>query len=261
MDKLSTLIVDDELHARRGLRTLLARDAEIDIIGECANGQQALAELAAHQPDLVLLDIQMPDLNGFEVLAALDLAHVPALIFVTAYDQYALQAFEVSALDYLLKPFTDERFYQALARAKAQHRQRHAGDLREQLQRLLSNYQPAAPATTMPWLHRFPIKKQGEVHFVPAEEVDWLEADGYCTKLHCGRTTHLLRGHLGSFAAQLDPQRFLRASRSTLINLKRIECLKPWFHGKALVRLLDGTELPISRDVRRQVEEALARLA
>lgn len=257
MAKLTTLIVDDELHARRGLRTLLARDAEIDIIGECANGRQALADIAAHQPDLVLLDIQMPDLNGFEVLAALDLAHAPALIFVTAYDQYALQAFEVSALDYLLKPFTDERFYQALARAKAQHRQCQASDLSQQLQRLLSNYQPTASAS---WLQRFPIKQQGEVRFVPVEAVDWLEADGYCTKLHCGRTTHLLRGHLGSFAAQLDPQRFLRISRSALINLKRVECLKSWFHGKALVRLLDGTELPISRDVRRQLEEALARL-
>jgi two-component system LytT family response regulator len=258
---IRTLIVDDELRARQGVRTLLQADAEIAIIGECSNGQQALEDITAQRPDLVLLDIQLPDLNGFEVLAALELAHTPTLIFVTAYDQYALRAFEVSALDYLLKPFTDERFHQALARAKARHRQRQAGDLSEQLGqlgRLLGAVPATAPATP---LQRFPIKKNGVTQYLPVDEVDWLEAAGYCTKLHCGPTVHLLRGHLGAFETQLDPQRFTRINRSAIVNLRRVQGLKNWFHDACLALLRDGTELKVSSAQRRRLEQLLERLA
>jgi len=267
MEKLKTLIVDDELRARQGVRTLLAADAEIEILGECGNGNQALEQITALRPDLVLLDIQMPDLNGFEVLAALDLAHAPSLIFVTAYDQYALRAFEFSALDYLLKPFTDERFRQAVARAKAQHRQRQSTTLSTQLgqlQQLLNDYRGAVPAGTAApaaYLQRFPIRKAGAVHYVPADEVDWLEADGYCTKLHSGKTTYLLRGNLGSFEAQLDPKKFARIQRSAVVNLSRVRCLKNWFQGECLALLEDGTELKVSSSQRRRLEQLLERLA
>lgn len=264
MEKIRTLIVDDELHSRKGVRTLLAKDAELEIIGECSNGRQALKEIAALQPDLVLLDIQMPDLNGFQVLAALNLDQAPAIIFVTAYDQYALKAFEVSALDYLLKPFTDERFQQAVERAKIQHRQRQSHNLSAQLgqlQQALNAYQMVPTETPAGFLQRFPVKKSGVVHFVPVDDIDWLEADGYCTKLHSGKQTHLLRGNLGSFETQLDPKKFARIQRSAIVNLRRIQCLKNWFHGECLVLLHDGTELKVSSNQRRRLEQLLERLA
>ena len=264
MEKIRTIIVDDELPARQGVRTLLAADPEIEIIGECGDGGQALKEISARQPDLVLLDIQMPDLNGFEVVEMLDPAHIPALIFVTAYDQYALKAFEFSALDYLLKPFTDERFRQALARAKTQHRQRESSDLDVRLRQLLESYRTggqAGNAATAAMLQRFPVRKADTVYFVPVDEVDWLEADGYCTKLHSGKHTHLVRGNLGSFEAQLDPKRFVRIQRSAIVNLSRVQCLKHWFHGACLVQLKDGTELKVSGAQRRRLEQLLEQLA
>ncbi|MEW6735096.1 MAG: LytTR family DNA-binding domain-containing protein [Acidobacteriota bacterium] len=264
MEKIRTLIVDDELNARKGLRTLLAKDNEIEIIGECSNGRQALKEIAALKPDLILLDIQMPDLNGFEVLAAFDQSYTPSLIFVTAYDQYALKAFEFSALDYLLKPFSDERFYQAMARAKAQHNQRQSSDLSCQLRQLLVNYQAAGQAgieAPSAYLQRFPVRKAGVIHYIPVDAVDWLEADGYCTKLHCGKQTHLVRGNLGRFEAQLDPKKFARIQRSAIVNLHHVKCLKNWFHGEGLVLLQDGTELKVSSSQRRQLEQLLERLS
>lgn len=266
MEKIKTLIVDDELRARQGVRALLSADAEIEIIGECSNGKQALREIAARRPDLVLLDIQMPDLNGFEVLAALEPAQAPSLVFITAYDQYALKAFEFSALDYLLKPFTDERFRQAMARAKAQHRQRLSGELSAQLvqlRQLLNDCQISGRAAGAPAEHlqRFPIKKEGVVHYVPVDEVDWLEADGYCTKLHSGKTVYLLRGNLGNFEAQLDPKKFARIQRSAIVNLSRIQCVKTWFQGECLVLLQNGTELKVSSSQRRRLEYLLERLA
>ncbi len=270
MEKIRALIVDDELHARKGMRTLLAKDDEIEIVGECSNGKQALKEIAALRPDLVLLDIQMPDLNGFEVLAALDLTIAPLLIFVTAYDQYALKAFDFNALDYLLKPFTDDRFQQAMTRAKTQHHQRQSSDLSFQLEQvgqlrqLLDSYGTftlPGSETASASLQRFPIRKAGAVHFVPVDEVDWLEADGYCTKLHCGKQTYLLRGNLGSFETQLDPKKFARIQRSAIINLHRVQCLKNWFHGECLVQLKDGTELKVSSNQRRRLEQLLERLA
>jgi two-component system LytT family response regulator len=264
MEKIRTLIVDDELPARKGVRTLLAKDGEIEIIGECSNGRQALKEIAALKPDLVLLDIQMPDLNGFEVLAALDPDRAPSIIFVTAYDQYALKAFEFSALDYLLKPFTDERFRQAVARAKEQHRQRQSSDLSRHLRQLLDGYRSGAqPETETPAAtrQRFLVRKADVVHLVPVDEVDWLEADGYCTKLHSGKTTYLVRGNLGSFEAQLDPKKFARIHRSAIVNLNRVQCLKNWFHGECLVQLKDGTELKVSSSQRRRLEQSLERLA
>ncbi len=264
MEKTRTLIVDDELPARKGVHTLLTKDSEIEIIGECSNGEQALKDIQTLTPDLVLLDIQMPDLNGFEVLAALDFTQLPTLIFITAYDQYALKAFEYSALDYLLKPFTDARFYQAVARAKIQHRQRQSSDLNQQLRQLLDGYaaisQITSP-TSVTFLQRIPIKTAGVIHFLPVDEVDWLEADGYCTKLHKGKQTYLVRGNLGSFEIQLDPKKFLRIQRSIIVNLYRIQYLNNWFHGEGLVHLQDGTELKVSSNQRRRLEQLLERLS
>lgn len=264
MDKIKTLIVDDEYQARKGLRTLLAAEPDIEVIGECTNGQQAINQIAGLLPDLVFLDVQMPDKNGFDVLAALNPERAPALVFITAYDQYALKAFEFSALDYLLKPFTDERFRQAVARARQQCRQRQTQSLGRQLLQLLEHHQSAAKSNdALPAepLQRFFIKTGGEVHFVPVDEVDWLEADGYCTRIHMGKKAHLLRGNLGSFEAQLDPKKFTRINRSAIINLNRVRLLKNWFHGECLAVLSNGIELKVSGAHRRRLETLLERLA
>jgi two-component system, LytTR family, response regulator len=269
MEKIRALIVDDELNARKGIRTLLARDTELEVLGECGDGRAAIESIERLAPDIVLLDVQMPHKNGFEVLEAIDLERPPILIFITAWDSYALKAFEVSALDYLLKPFSDERFYQALARAKGQHRERRAQEFSGRLLALLEHYRStgqvkpdadAEPQGEGP-LRRFFIKQGGEVNFVPAEEVDWLEAVGYYTKIHAGHKSYLLRGNLGSIEARLDPKDFARIHRSTVINLNRVRRLKDWFHGGCLVVLLDGRELKVSRRHRQRLETLLERLA
>lgn len=267
MERIRALIVDDEVNARQGIRTLLARDAEMEVVGECGDGCAAIESIERLAPDLILLDVQMPHKNGFEVLEAIDLERPPILIFITAWDSYALKAFEVSALDYLLKPFSDERFYQALERAKSQHRERRAQEFSRQLLALLEHHrreeQVKDVATLPPGaepLRRFFIKQGGEINFVPAEEVDWLEAVGYYTKIHAGRKSYLLRGNLGSLEARLDPREFARIHRSTVVNLNRVRRLKDWFNGECLVELLDGTELKVSRRHRRRLETLLESL-
>ena len=268
MGKIRTLIVDDELQARKGIRTLLLRDSDIEVVGECSNGEQAIEQIERLSPDLVFLDVQMPDKNGFEVLEAIDLTRPPTLVFITAYDAYTLKAFEVNALDYLLKPFSDERFYQSVARAKDHHRRKQAQELNDRLLALIEHYRREGRATpTEPMLQaaeplkRFLIKAGGEVQFVPVDEVNWLEAVGYYTKIHTGARSHLLRGNLGSIEAQLDPKMFARIHRSAVVNLRRIKCLRNWFHGDCLAVLLDGTELKVSRSHRRRLETLLEQLA
>jgi two-component system LytT family response regulator len=268
MGRIRALIVDDEVNARKGIRTLLARDPELEVVGECGDGRAAVDSIERLTPDLVLLDVQMPHKNGFEVLEAIDLESPPILIFITAWDSYALKAFEVSALDYLLKPFSDERFYQALERAKGQHRERRAQEFSQRLLALLEHHRQEgllkaeshASQGEGP-LRRFFIKSDGEVNFVPVEEVDWLEAVGYYSKIHAGRKSYLLRGNLGSIEARLDPKNFARIHRSTVVNLNRVRRLKDLFHGGCLVVLLDGVELRVSRRYRRRLETLLERLA
>ena len=268
MERIRALIVDDEVNAREGVRTLLSKDPEIEVVGECGDGRAAVEGIERLAPDLVLLDVQMPHGNRFEVLAALDLERPPILIFVTAWDSYALQAFEVSALDYLLKPFSDERFYQALARAKDQHRERRTAEFGRRLLALAEHCRRGEPvradadaAQGRGPLGRFLIKAGGEINFVPAEEVDWLEAVGYYTKIHAGPKSYLLRGNLGSLEARLDPTRFARIHRSTVVNLGSVRRMKDWFGGERLVVLRDGTELKVSRRYRRRLEALLERLA
>lgn len=267
MEKIRALIVDDELNARKGLRTLLSRDPEIEVVGECSNGRQAVESIELLAPDLVFLDVQMPDKNAFEVLEELNLQNAPTLIFITAWDSYALKAFEVNALDYLLKPFSDERFFQAVERAKLQRRRQESEEFGERLLGLIKTYRfeerkkaEQIPGSTDEPLQKFFIKSGGEIHFVSVDEVEWLEADGYYTKLHTGKKSHLLRGNLGSIQAQLDPKRFARIHRSAVVNLSRVHRLKTWFRGEWLVVLLDGTELKVSRSYRRPLEALLARL-
>jgi two-component system LytT family response regulator len=250
--KIRTFVVDDEPLARQRLLTLLEAEPDIELVGESADGRQAVAALRAQQPDLLFLDVQMPLLDGFGVLAALDAEHLPAVVFVTAYDRYALQAFEVHALDYLLKPFDRERFGKALERARAQLRQEQSADANQKLLALLHDVREARrPA------ERLVVKSGSRVSFVRVEEIDWIEAAGNYLRLHVGSETHLLRETMSRLEERLDGKQFLRIHRSTIVNVERIRELQPSFHGDYLVLLRDGTELTLSRGFRDKLQELL----
>ncbi len=251
--KISALIVDDEPLARERIRTLARGDPEIEIAGECSDGRAAVAAIRKLAPQLLFLDVQMPDLDGFGVLEAIGPEHMPVTIFVTAYDQYALRAFEVHALDYLLKPFDRERFEKALARAKRQIR-RSDDELHERLLALLEDLKPGQK-----YLERLVIKSGGRIFFLRAEEIDWIEASGNYVRLHAGKESHLLRDTMNGIEARLDPARLVRVHRSTIVNLDRIKELHPWFRGDHVIILRDGTRLTLSRSCREKLEERLGR--
>lgn len=254
-EKFRALIVDDEALARANLAVLLNEDAEIETVGQCANGFEAIKALQQLRPDILFLDIQMPRLNGFEMLKRVEAASLPVIVFVTAYDKYALKAFEVNALDYLLKPFDDERFTLALQRAKEQVRQRRVNNYSQRLVNLLQSHEQ--PETTPEYLTRIVIKETGRVYFVRVEELDWIEASGSYAELHAGAKTHLLRESLNSLEQRLDPQRFLRIHRSTIVNLDRVQELQPYFRGEYVVLLRDGTRLKLSRTHRDKLQAIL----
>ena len=254
-----TLVVDDEPLARAGMRGLLADDPDVALVGECANGREAVAAIRAHAPDLVLLDVQMPEVDGFGVVREIGAAAMPVVVFVTAFDQYALRAFEARALDYLLKPFSDERFHEALARAKEQVRQRRLGALSAQLAALLGvagGAAPATPATPEPTT-RLEVRLGGRRMFVAVADIDWIEASDYYVRLHAGGRSHLLRETLQELADRLDPRRFVRVHRSAMVAVDRVAELRTDGAGRHVLLLRDGTRLPVSRSRREQVEQAL----
>lgn len=250
--KIRALIVDDEPLARQRVRTLLEADPEIELIGECGDGARAVAALEEHKPDLLFLDVQMPLLDGFGVLEALREGWMPVVVFITAHDRYALKAFEVHALDYLLKPFDRARFRTALERAKAQVRRNQSGEVSQKLFALLQDVKEARRPQ-----ERLVVKSAGRVYFVRIEDIDWIEAAGNYARLHVGKETHLLRESMSGLEARLDGQRFLRIHRSTIVNVERIRELQPSFHGDYVVTLHDGTELTLSRGYRDKLHELL----
>lgn len=252
--KIRTLVVDDELLAREKLAGLLAADPEIEIIGECGDGLQAAAAIQSLRPDLVLLDVQMPELDGFGVLETVGDRQLPVVIFVTAYDQYALRAFEAHALDYLLKPFDRERLRKALERARRQIERERAGEINQQLVALLSDLKARQQS-----LERLVIKAGGRVFFLRVEEIDWIEAAANYVKLHAGREAHLLRETMSGLEAKLDPEKFIRIHRSVIVNVERIKELQPLFHGEYAVTLLDGTQLTLSRGHREKFQQLLGK--
>src|SRR5712692_744928 len=251
--KIKTLIVDDETLARRRIRRLLATESDVEVVGECGDPQKAVSFIQERNPDLVFLDIQMPGIDGFGVLESLAPQQVPAVIFITAFDQYALRAFEVHALDYLLKPFDRERFERAVARAKKQIR-RPDDELHERLLALLEDLKPGQK-----YLERLVIKSGGRIFFMRAEEIDWIEASGNYVRLHAGKESHLLRDTMNGIEGRLDPARFVRVHRSTIVNLDRIKELHPWFRGDHVIILRDGTRLTLSRGCREKLEGRLGR--
>jgi two-component system, LytTR family, response regulator len=241
---IRALIADDEPLARERIRLLLERDPEMVLVGEVGDGVEALAAIRARAPDLVFLDVQMPEKGGFDVVEELDPAALPAIVFVTAYDQHAIRAFEVSALDYLLKPFDEDRFARTLARAKAQLR--GGDDLQRRTLALVEELRAGRPAH----LDRLMIRSGGRLFFLRTDEIDWIEADGNYVRLHAGGASHQLRETITRLETQLDPARFLRIHRSTIVNLDRVREIQPLFHGEHRVLLQDGTELTMSRGYR-----------
>lgn len=255
MKRIRVLIVDDEGLARDTLRLLLEASPEIEIVGACENGREAVAAIDTLQPELVFLDIQMPEMNGFEVIEAVGIDKMPLVVFVTAYDQYALQAFDAQALDYLLKPFDDDRFEQALSRAVDRVRQREAGDLSQQLAGLLSSR--TDEVRDEPASARIMIKNRDTLYFVKAEEIDWVEAAGDYVALHVGAKSHLLRETMGRMEKRLGSRHFVRIHRSSIVNIDRIKEITPYFHGDYIVRLHTGKELRLSRRYWDRVEQVL----
>ena len=259
--KIKAIVVDDEPPARRNLRALLAGVPDIELIRECGNGRDALSSIRALEPDLVFLDVHMPEMDGFEVLEHLTDQSLPVIIFVTAYDQYALKAFEVSALDYLLKPFDDVRFHKALAQARRQIEQQDASELGRKLLTLMGAREARPDGSASRYLTRLMIKTAGRVIFVRTEEIDWIEAYDNYLRLHVGDKAHLLRQTMNELEAALNPEHFARIHRSTIVNLNRVHEFHPHFNGEYQVILRDGTQLKLSRGRKEWIEQWLGRSA
>ncbi len=248
---LRALLVDDEALARQRIRYLLRTTPDVEIVGECAHGLDAVKAIEELAPDLVFLDIQMPELDGFGVVEAVGPERMPPTLFVTAYDQHALRAFEVHALDYLLKPFSPERFQQALGRARRWCGER-AAPQRPDLEALMAGLRRERP-----WVDRL-LVKQGDRHFlVKTAALQWIEAEDNYVRLHVEGTSHLLRQTLSGLLARLDPAQFRRIHRSAIVNLDCIKEFQPWTGGDYLVIMRDGTRLTLSRTFREQFGEWL----
>ncbi len=240
--RITTLIVDDEPLAREGLRMLLAEDAEVAAIHEAKDGREAAAAIRTLRPDLVFLDVQMPEMDGFGVVAEVGAERMPAVVFVTAHDRYAIQAFEINAIDYLLKPVTGERFRQALARAKERLDAKPAEGASRQILSLLETI--ASPPR---YLKRLAVRSAGKTVFVDVGDIDWIEAAENYVQLHVGRAGHLIHVTMNTLEKSLDPETFVRIHRSVIVNVQRIKELQPALHGEYAITLANGVRLQSGR--------------
>jgi len=245
---MRVLVVDDEPPARRKLMNFLREERDVEIVGEAGNGTKAAALIEELEPDLVFLDVQMPGMTGFEVLETLG-GRVPLIVFVTAYDQYAVKAFEVHALDYLLKPFDRDRLQTCLSRVRDQISRSAGADLQARMQKLI------AEATGRAYATRLMVKHHGRVVFLQIRDVDWIKALANYVELHVGAQTYMIRETLNSLESRLDPDLFARVHRSVIVNLDRIKELQPWSHNDYLVILKDGTEIRMSRRYHRNLKD------
>lgn len=253
MKKIRTLVVDDEPLARERLTNLLSAEQDIEVVGECRDGEEAATAIVDHTPDLVFLDVQMPGMNGFEVIDAVGSEKMPLVIFVTAYDQHALKAFQVRALDYLLKPFDRDRFQEALQRARAHTQRDETGDIGRRLLALVKDLRRDQPKTD-----RLVVKSGGRLFFLRTDEIDWIEAAGNYVRLHVGPATHLLRETMNAIEGRLDAEKFFRIHRSRIVNMERIQEMQPWLNGEYAVLLRTGTRLTLSRGYREKLQDRLA---
>ena len=264
MAEIRVAVVDDEPVSRAGVQKLLRTDPEVEIVGEAGNGRDAVALVRRSEPDLLFLDIQMPELNGFDVLAELGPQNMPVTVFVTAYDQFALRAFEVQALDYLLKPFEDERFLIVLRRAKDEVRRARREELGDRLEHLLTSYvahsaNPSAGPVRSPFLTRIIVREGGTVTFLPVDEIDWIEAADYYAKLHSGNFVQLVRYTMNELERELDPDCFVRVHRSAIVNVSRVKEIRVDYQNHHVVVLRSGLRVPLSRRRRDVLEGIMSR--
>ncbi len=251
---IRTLIVDDEPLARERIRSLLEREPDVEVIGECHDGEDAVAVIRREKPALMFLDVQIPELDGFGVVKKLGEAEMPVTVFVTAYDQYALQAFEVHAVDYLLKPFDEERFKKALDRARRAIGAENGNGFNARLMAMLEDLKPAPSHAD-----RIVVKNAGRLFFLRADEIDWVESSGNYVNLHVGHEAHLLRETMAGIEERLDPTRFIRIHRTAIVKIDQIRELHPLFHGEYEVVLRDGTRLTLSRGYRDRLQSLLGK--
>jgi len=237
-------IADDEPLARERLVSMLDAHRNYEIVAHCKDGAEAVAAIRRKSLDVVFLDVRMPELDGFQVLEALGSGPLPVIVFVTAFDDYALRAFDVSALDYLLKPFDRERFEKTLARVEAQLSSREERKISAELKEFLSGLSQTPSAS---YAERFAVRSSGDIYFVRTEDIDWIDSQGNYVALHAGGRKHLVRDTIKSVESKLDPRKFVRVHRSAIINLDRLTKLQPYFHGEYVVTLSDGTTLTSSR--------------
>jgi two-component system LytT family response regulator len=242
--KIRTLVVDDEPIARARMVSLLREENDIELVGECASGLQAKSAIEATTPDLLFLDIQMPEMNGLDLARALQSAGTPAVVFVTAYDDYAVRAFEVHALDYLLKPFSAERFRSALGHARDYVAKRRANGV---------------PAREAGRRNRLMIKSSGRIHFLRMADIDWCEAAGNYVRVHVGSQCYLVRDTMSHLESELDPLQFIRIHRSTIVNVDRVQEMQSSFNGEYVVLLRGGTRLTLSRGYRDAIHARLGK--
>ncbi len=264
MKKISTIVVDDEKQARNGLKVLLERDPEIEVLSFCSNGMEAIEQITRLQPQLLFLDIQMPEINGFDVIGSLPEHLLPAVIFATAYDKYALRAFEVHAIDYLLKPFTDKRFFQALEHAKNQIRSNQSLAVHQGLASLLTDYQSRSENAATVIIHdrvpsaardRLVIKSSGKIQFIPLNHIRYLLSKDYYVTVFTDKSEYMVRESLKALLERLPEEIFLRIHRSHVINLNAIRTIEPYTNGDFHVTLLNGSTLRGSRKYRKALFE------
>jgi two-component system LytT family response regulator len=249
-DGIRALIVDDEAPARQRIADLLKQDAEVRSVHEVGDGETAVQMILSEKPDLVLLDVQMPELNGLEVMEAVGPENMPLTVFVTAYDQHAISAFEANALDYLLKPFSDERFEAMMTRVKSRRNDLHLREFGKSLARVI-----AAQETKTQYLDRLAVKADGITRFVRVKDIDWIEAAGVYVTLHTSGKASLYRTSLTDLEQRLDPSRFLRIHRSVIVNINSVMQLEPLSHGEFELLLKDGSRSRVSRTYRHSMEK------
>ena len=257
MSALRVLVADDEPMGRQRLTRMLQDEPEVEVVASCGSGEEALEAIREHGPDLAFLDIQMPGLDGFGVVRSLDGDRLPAFVFVTAHDHYAVRAFEVHALDYLLKPFDQGRLQTALDRARTRMGAGQAGDSTQRMLALLQELNQRQRGEL--GLERLVVRTPERAFFLRTDAIDWIEAAGKYVHLHVGKATHLLRGSMASLEQQLDPARFVRISRSAIINIDRVQEIQPWFQGDHVVILQDRTRLTSTRGYRESLQRLLGK--
>jgi two-component system, LytTR family, response regulator len=251
---IRALIADDEALARKFIRRMLKDDHDVEIVGECSNGKEAVAMIRKQKPDIVFLDVQMPEMDGFAVLQSIGIERLPQIIFATAYEQYAIRAFELHALDYLLKPFDQARFKDAIKHAKERFQSERRSEGRTQISALLESIK-----NRRQYLDRLVIKAGGRITFLSTDEINWIEADDKYVHLHAGKITPMVRQTLSAMETQLDPRQFRRIHRSAIVNIGRIKELQPLFSGEYSILLEDGTKLTLSRNYKDKLFELLGK--